>query len=384
MASKIIQDKYTYYKDKKIPIIPDDILECIKGIVYTITNKKNKKVYVGQTMSHMYFQENDSWTKTGIKDRWRRHVSDAKSYTKQSKFYEDILEFGEENFEVEVYKIIPINEIHKLNVAEFVSINELDTIEPKGYNKDSWKNSMSFTKYIFLKHFDLEDKIPSLNTNTTSRERCQQKCVVQHSILNQFKNKEIEEVDVRIINSKGIPNQARIVVKIKNEHDKYRTSWYISKDPINILKYIIEIAKELKEDAFIDPRIKTIIETGNINSETYKYQKRLDEAIKYEYEKISGIKTYYSSKDFYAYLLILSRKKEKDIRYSFGGKTVNVKDAFNDAKEFINRLTQVKNIPHIKIVEPDENINSEKKDNNETSCPQQQATEKTVELVFLD
>ena len=236
-----------------------------------------------------------------------------------------------------------------------------------------WKNSMCFTKYIFLKHFNLEDKIPSLNTNKSSRERCQQKCVVQHSILTEFEDKDIEEVEVRLINSKGYPNQVRIVVKIKDEFDKRRTSWYIEKDPINILKFVVDTAKELKEDAFIDPRIKNILEQQNIKAVTYKYQKRLDEALKYDFIKVSGLKTYYSTKDFYSYLLILSREKEKDIRYNFGGKTIDINDSYNDAKEFVNKLKKVKNISTIILRKPEI-----------TSCPQQQATTKVANITFVE
>jgi len=138
-TAKIIKDEYVYYKDRKLPNIPDDILDSIKGIVYTVTNKKNNKIYVGQTLSHNYFQENDSWIKTGLKDRMRRHINDAKSNSKESVFYNDILEYGEENFEGEIYKIIPIKEIHKLNVEEFNTINELGSLQPKGYNRDNGK-----------------------------------------------------------------------------------------------------------------------------------------------------------------------------------------------------------------------------------------------------
>ena len=372
-TAKIIKDEYVYYKDRKLPNIPDDILDSIKGIVYTVTNKKNNKIYVGQTLSHNYFQENDSWIKTGLKDRMRRHINDAKSNAKESVFYNDILEYGEENFEAEVYKIIPIKEIHKLNVEEFNAINELGSLQPKGYNRDKWKNSMCFTKYIFLKYFNLEDKIPSLNINKSSRERCQQKCIVQHSILTELANKELEKVEVVLINSRGNPDQIRIVVKIKDEFDKRRTSWYISKDPLNIIKHVIDIAKELKSDAYIDPRITTILEHNNLNAITYKYQKRLDEALKHEYIKVSGLKIYYSSKNFYSYLLTFSRQNQKDIRYSFGGKTIDIKEAFKDAEEFINKITQVKNISNIILRKPDL-----------LSCPQQQATTKVANIIFVD
>ena len=368
---KIIKSSYIYYKDRELPVVPEDIIEFVKGFVYTIKNKINKKIYVGQTMSHMYHESDNTWRKSGIKDRWRRHVDDSKSKKKPSQFYNDILEFGEENFEVEIHAVVPINEIHTLNVVEFNAIQELDSLEPKGYNKDKWKNSVCFTKHIFLKYFKLEDKIPSLNSNTTSRDRAQQKCVIQNNILTEFIDKEIEEVDVRLINGKGKPREVRIVVKLKDEKDKKRTNWIITKDPINILIMVVDIARELKEDVFIDPRIITIINEQDINATTYKYQKRLDEVLKYEYTRISGLQTYYNTKGFFSYLLIFSRDKDADIRYSFGGKTVDLNDAYKDAKEFVDKILKVKKINSVIIREP-------------KSCPQQQATTKVAKITFVD
>jgi len=138
-----------HYTDKQIPEIPKDILFMAKGIVYTITNKLNNKVYVGQTLSHNYIITK-GWEMTGIKQRWKRHLTDAKNKSRETSFYKDILEQGEENFDINIHKVISIEEIHTLNIEEFNTINDLDTMEPKGYNKTKWVNSMCFTKYIFM------------------------------------------------------------------------------------------------------------------------------------------------------------------------------------------------------------------------------------------
>ena len=373
MSTIIKESNYVYYKNKQLPVIPEDILDIAKGIVYTITNIKNNKVYVGQTLSHNYFESSDTWVRTGIKDRWRRHVTDAKNNKNESQFYKDILEYSEDSFDTDIYKIVSLDNIHNLNIIEFNAINELNTLEPNGYNKDGWKNSVCFTKHLFLSHFKLNDKIPSLNTNTESRDRCQQKCVVQHKVLTEFVGKDIEEVDVRITNIKSIPDQVRLIVKIKGENDKHRTTWKINKDPANIIKYVINIAKELKEDAFIDPKALAIVETNNIEVDVYKYQKRLDESVKYNFTKISGMVTYYSSKDFYSYLILMSKDKGKDIRYSFGGKTIKVEDAYKQAVEFIDKLKQITTIKQIILRKP-----------SEKSCPQQQATTKDANITFVE
>ncbi len=359
-----------HYTDKQVPEISEDILLTAKGIVYTITNTLNNKVYVGQTLTHNYIQR-DGWKFTGIKDRWRRHISDAKSKYKESLFYKDILEKGEEIFEAKIYKIIPINEIHTLNIEEFNAINELNSLEPNGYNKDKWKNSMSFSKYIFMNHFKLLDDIPSLNKNTKSKDRATQICVSQANIINLSK-KDIEEIYIKVINSGGNPDQIRLITKIREQKDLYRTTWYIGKnDPSKLIKYIISLAEALKENPFIEPKVKSILETNNLGVDVYKYQNRLDEASKFIFKSISGMITHYKNRGFSSYLLVLNGEGTRNIRYNFGGKTIEIKDAYNQAVEFVEKLKQMTTIKSIKLKELQ-------------SCPQQQATIKVANITFID
>jgi hypothetical protein len=186
-----------------------------------------------------------------------------------------------------------------------------------------------------------------MNKNTNSKDRAKQKCISQYNVLDFFSDKEIEEVYLRIINSHGNPDQARLVVKLKDEKDLYRTSWYIKKEPSKLLKYIKCIAETLKDDPFIDPKAKCIIEQNSLNVEVYKYQNRLDEASTFKFKNISGLVTEYKDRGFSSYLLILSGDGTKNIRYNFGGKTINIKDAYKQAKEFVDKLkvlTTIKNI----------------------------------------
>ena len=359
----------THYKDKQIPEIPEDILTTAKGIVYTVTNNINNKVYVGQTLSHTYYTR-DGWRMSGIKERWRRHVSDSEG-NKDTQFYKDIKDFGEDEFNISIYKVVPLEEIHTLNMIEFNAINDLNTVEPNGYNKVKWVNSFCFTKYIFMVHFNLLNNIPTMNKNTTSKDRAKQKCISQYNVLDFFSDKEIEEVYLRIINSHGNPEQARLVVKLKDEKDLYRTSWYIKKEPSKLLKYIKCIAETLKDDPFIDPKAKYIIEQNSLNVEVYKYQNRLDEASKFKFKNISGLVTEYKDRGFSSYLLILTGDGTKNIRYNFGGKTINIKEAYKQAKEFVDKLKVLTTIKNINLKEL-------------KSCPQQQATAKVANITFVE
>jgi len=353
----------TYYKDKPIPEIPEDILATAKGIVYKITNSVNNKVYIGQTLSHFYCVR-DGWVMTGIKDRWKRHLSQLN--VRDSSFYNDIKEFGKENFDISIYKTVPIEEIHTLNMAEFNAIVELDTAEPNGYNKVKWVNSTCFTKYIFMVRLNLLNDIPTMNKNTTSKDRAIQKCVSQSSVLDFYAEKDIEKVELRIINSHGNPDQIRMIVKLKNERNLYRTSWYIKDHPAKLLKYVISIAETLKDAPFIDPRAKSIIDKNSLDINVYKYQTRLDEASKFKFKNVSGMVTEYRDRGLMTYLIILSGDKSKNIRYSFGGKTVDIKDAYNQAEEFVNKLKELTTIETINL----RNINQRKT--------------KFAELIFID
>jgi hypothetical protein len=359
-----------HYTDKQIPEISNDILLTAKCIVYTIKNKTNNKIYVGQTLSHNYVQTR-GWIISGLTKRWKKHLSDAKNKWRETNFYKDILEYGEENFEVSIYKSFPVEEIHKLNIYEFDTIDELNSIEPNGYNKSKWVNSMSFTKYIFMNHFNLLNDVPSLNKNTTSKDRAKQMCVSQYNTLNFYIDKDVEEVYVKIINAGGNPDQVRLVVKIKDQKDLYRTSWYIKDNPSKLINYVKKLAEALKDNPFIDPKAKAILEKDSLNVEVYKYQTRLDESSKFKFKSISGLVSHYKDRGFSSYLLLMHGEGTKNIRYNFGGKTIELQDAYNQAVEFVEKLKELTTINKINL-------------KNISSCPQQQATEKTVELVFLD
>lgn len=100
------------------------------GVIYKITNIKNNKVYVGQTVYN-------------INKRWSLHkraasINDTAEGSK-SVFHSAIRKYGHENFTVEV--ICSCFDKEELDLREYYFINNLNTKVPSGYNlKDGGAN----------------------------------------------------------------------------------------------------------------------------------------------------------------------------------------------------------------------------------------------------
>ena len=87
------------------------------GCIYSITNKKNKKVYIGQT--------------TNFKKRKKDHICNAKDNKIQTHLYNAMRKYGIENFQ---FEIVEDNiEQKDLNEKEIFYIAKFDTYN-KGYN----------------------------------------------------------------------------------------------------------------------------------------------------------------------------------------------------------------------------------------------------------
>lgn len=86
--------------------------------IFSITNKLNGKQYIGQT-ANLY-------------PRWKKIKTE--SNTKQSELYNDMREYGIENFK---FKIIEKCPVYLLNEKQKYYIALYNTLQPNGYNKTS-------------------------------------------------------------------------------------------------------------------------------------------------------------------------------------------------------------------------------------------------------
>jgi GIY-YIG catalytic domain len=88
------------------------------GVIYAITNLLNGKQYVGLTT-------------TSVEERWERHLEQTLR-KEASLIHKAIVEFGEDNFTLEV--IDQASSIEELRTKEREWIPKLNTLFPKGYN----------------------------------------------------------------------------------------------------------------------------------------------------------------------------------------------------------------------------------------------------------
>ena len=102
------------------------------GVIYLIINIVNNKKYVGKAYSFVKHSKIPQY-KHGTKGRFKRHLSNAKKGSNEIPLlYNDIREFGSENFEAETLQVCLKED---LNLREEYYIRELQTYQDNvGYN----------------------------------------------------------------------------------------------------------------------------------------------------------------------------------------------------------------------------------------------------------
>ena len=99
--------------------------------IYKITNLINKKIYIGQAVSHIL--NHKKFRPYGSLKRFKCHVSEANSSKKNQSHYLNnaIRKYGEENFKVDVLDYCELEDSDNL---ETKYIKEYNSLFPNGYN----------------------------------------------------------------------------------------------------------------------------------------------------------------------------------------------------------------------------------------------------------
>lgn len=107
-------------------------LSGVRGHIYVIENKVNRKQYVGQVVTHR--KNKGKYRPFGYEGRFRDHISEALCNTKkkQCRYLNNaIRSYGKDSFEV---RLLLECERDDLNEYEQKYIEELNTMYPNGYN----------------------------------------------------------------------------------------------------------------------------------------------------------------------------------------------------------------------------------------------------------
>jgi group I intron endonuclease len=161
--------------------------------IYKITNIKNNKIYVGQTVSHIL--NHKRYRPYGHQKRFNTHVSEAFSQKRNQSFYLNnaIKKYGVENFMVEILEYC---ELKISDERELYYITDLNSLYPNGYNL---KNGGS----VFI-HTDESKK------------------KVSNGLVNYFKDKKFEKFK----NIKYIDDDIEQYIKpLRKYNEQY--GWYV-------------------------------------------------------------------------------------------------------------------------------------------------------------
>lgn len=180
------------------------------GYIYTITNNINNKIYVGQTISP--------------KERWFKHKNEAKhidTRSYKSHLYNAMNVYGADNFS---FEIIEECDCEILDERERYWIQELNTLEPNGYNINNGGRKLFGKENPFYgKHHTDETKqiISEKNTGrkATDEER-KMRSQINRGSNNPFYGKKHSDETKRKIKEAGIKtgNYEKLSQRMKEDN----------------------------------------------------------------------------------------------------------------------------------------------------------------------
>ncbi len=317
-------------------------IENIKGYVYMIRNKTTKKIYVGQTLSHSYDEKTKTWTDFGINGRILKHLQRVQQNVDYP-LYNDIKKYGFQDFEIEFEHILEKNDIIKIDDLEKETINKYDS-RNNGYNSSQNTNHMNISKRKIYEFY--EKQIERSAEYYERRERRCQLTIPQKNRNSFFQDKQILSVKINPIKQGGMVYTARVIfdVKYEDKQELYRIN-FSNKDIQEAFNNSMSFIKEVYEGNIIDihPFFQNIKTEDCKEKEVYAKARELEEMSKKNIEKINGKEFFHKeiSKNVYCLSIYFDGGKK---RIMFGGKHIDITNAYNSAQDFIKRLNVSENI----------------------------------------
>ncbi len=204
------------------------------GLIYSITNKKNKKTYIGQTIRP-------------LQKRWYSHVYQSKH--RSYPICNAIKKYGKENFfidEIEKCKASELDEKEKFWIKYYNSIS------PNGYNLKKGGNT------IRGKDSPWWNKKHSKKT----KEKMSKSHIGEKNSNTDLKNKDVENIIFMIISNKTIKEIAKsfnISEDIVSQIKTGKTWKHITKNYTNLLDK--KTKRKLKKEDVLS--IRKLIKEGN-------------------------------------------------------------------------------------------------------------------------
>lgn len=336
------------HRTKGIKSSPSKINE-VYGIIYRIYCIPENKSYVGQTLSHGYV--NDRLSRKGILTRIRTHYNDRSLEQNINKPLSMALTtYDADQFEVFEEEKIVGKELAFINMKEGEYMKKYNSLVPNGYNTEEIGKIYSELLQDLSKLYDFEIKKFEYIDSTRERRRrdvcigpyfnLKRKKIEAEQIIELLKTVDIEYL--YLTNSSGL----RIVARLKNENTNIRVYFKGNTDDC------LEFANKISTNIIISPSF--------YEEKMYKYQLKLDKVLEDKecITVITGKEYNNNARDHKTYLMIVYGNKngrhQQLHRISFGGKTIDIKESYKTAIDFIDKIKE--NIPKIeyKINNPEE------------------------------
>lgn len=265
------------------------------GHIYKVTCKTTGKVYVGQTQE--YKTKNNRPYHYGMAGRWSDHVSS--SFKGLSPLHRAIQEYGSEDFTIEILETTTQD---FLDEKEAEYIEKLNAKVPNGYNCN---------RHSRCKHREVSTLVNFYLTRTESIK------VVPTKRLGKLKN-----IEIRLF----LKNGERTELTFGQAKDA------IFKETFEEVQKYLEEFRKNDVPIEIDERLKDI---ENVDLEASKEDPSEQKLKSYEGLEIKNITISIFNKSLVALYI---KTEDKGNRICFGGKTIPIEEAYEKAKEFINKL----------------------------------------------